>query len=97
MTAPDKRRAMLVYLRDLVDHRMRTCGSISAGFREAGDMAGAERYAREQTDWHAVFLIIACLVAEYDEGQTGKYGVARSVTNIISAGAGAYLKTGRAA
>jgi hypothetical protein len=94
---PDKRRAMLVDLRDLVDGKVQHEMACAQVLLANGDGAAADARIRASMDWHAVFMMLGSLLAEYEEGQTGKYGVSRSVTNIISAGAGAYVKTGRAA
>ena len=96
MTPPDKRRAMMVYLRDIVDRQMRNVGSMAQGVRESGDDARADIYLSEQRDWQGIFNIMAAVVVEYDEGKTGKYGLSKGITNIISAGESAYYKEKKA-
>ena len=87
---PDKRRAMLVYLRDYIDNRMQACGAMVAGLDEAGRADRGAAWLQEQKTCHALHLIMACLLAEYDQGLTGQHGVPRAVTSIISAGESAY-------
>ncbi len=97
MTSPsDKRRAMLIYLRDLADGRAGYEAGASQVLRETGDVQAADDRARAALDWHAIYLMLACILSEYEQGQKGQYGVPKAVTNILSAGAGAYLK-GKAA
>ena len=96
MTPPDKRRAMIVFLRDFLDFKMQAVGSMIIGLRESGRHDLAEKYLRDHQIFEALFLQQSMILKEHEDGIFGKYGVPRAVTNIISAGESAYYKEKKA-
>ena len=90
MTATDKRHAMVRDLCNLIDSEMQSCGGMAQGLRYLGSDESAKYWFDKQAKYSAIRFMVEAVLLEYESGQTGKYGIPRSVTNIISAGESAY-------